>query len=64
MKGKKGQTCYPSTMGDKGLPKGGAPKVSEKQKGPIVFTGQGGDKGIPGKKVGGGPSPKWAATHD
>jgi len=60
----KGQSCYPSSQGDKGLPKGGLPKVSEKKKGPIVFTGQGGNKGIPGKAPGKGASSKYAATHD
>lgn len=63
-KGKGGPACYPSREGDKGIPKGGLPKVSEKQKGPINFTGQGGNKGIPGKAPGGGKGSKWAATHD
>ena len=61
---KKGQSCYPSIQGDKGLPKGGLPKVSEKKKGPIVWSGQGGNKGIPGKAPGKGASSKYAATHD
>lgn len=60
----KGQSCYPSSMGDKGLPKGGLPKVSEKKSGPIVFTGQGGNKGIPSKAPGKGKGSGWAAKHD
>lgn len=60
----KGQTCYPSTMGNKGIPKGSLPKVSEKKAGPVVWSGQGGSKGIPGKAPGGGKGSKWAATHD
>ncbi len=59
----KGQVCFASTMGDKGIPKGGLPKVSEKKKGPIVFAGQGGNKGIPKKAPGKGKSAGWAATH-
>ncbi len=59
----KGQGCYPSSMGDKGIPKGALPKVSEKTKGPIVFTGQGGNKGIPAKTPGKGKGSAWAAKH-
>jgi len=60
----KGQTCYPSREGDRGIPKGSLPKVSEKKKGPIVFSGQGGNKGIPGKAPGKGKGSTWAAKHD
>lgn len=60
----KGESCYPSQKGDKGIPKGGLPKVSEKKSGPITFTGQGGNKGIPKKAPGKGSSSRYAATHD
>lgn len=63
-KGGKGSTYYCSTAGDKGIPKGPLPKVSEKKAGPIVWTGQGGNKGIPGKAPGKGKSSGWAAKHD
>lgn len=60
----KGNTRYPSKEGDRGIPKAKLPKVSEKVAGPVVWTGQGGNKGIPSSKVGGGKSSRWAGTHD
>lgn len=47
-----------------GVPKGGRPKSNETKKGPIQFSGQSGDKGIPCKAPGKGKSSKWAGTHD
>jgi hypothetical protein len=61
--GGKGGICFSGSENGKGLPKGGTPKVSEKKGGPIQFSGQSGDKGIPGK-AGKGKGSKWAATHD
>lgn len=60
----KGPVVFASTMGDKGIPKGPLPKVSEKQKGPINFAGQGGNKGVPPKSAGKGKGSGWAAKHD
>jgi hypothetical protein len=59
----KGPCNFSSCTGDKGIPKGSKPKVSEK-KGTIQFSGQAGDKGIPPKAAGKGKSSQWAGKHD
>lgn len=55
---------FASDMGDRGIPKGGTPKVSEGKKGSIQFSGQSGNQGIPPKAPGKGKSSQWAGTHD
>ena len=59
----KGGICFSGNENGSGVPKGKGPKSSESKSGPIQFSGQSGDKGIPGKAVKGKGS-KWAATHD
>lgn len=62
---KGGGPCnFASGMGDKGIPSGGKPKVSEKKGGVIQFSGQAGDKGCPPKAPGRGKSSQWAGKHD
>ena len=60
----KGPITFASTMGDKGIPSGSKPKVSESKKGTIQFSGQAGDKGVPPKAAGKGKGAGWAAKHD
>lgn len=60
----KGPCNFASRMGDKGIPKGSKPSVSESKKGSIQFSGQAGNKGIPPKAPGKGKSSQWAGTHD
>lgn len=60
----KGPCNFASSMGDKGIPKGNKPKVSESKKGSIQWSGQSGDKGVPPRVPGRGKSSQWAGTHD